>query len=111
MSTSYKPLESLQEVNRQATQASVVSPVSAVIPEVSPPTKQSPTELRNHVTMQDRYRYIAPSPQTQVASVPVSSAAAGVVAQSVQPPVVKPSVKVGAQSVASTANQILQVLD
>ncbi|XP_022781765.1 MORC family CW-type zinc finger protein 3-like [Stylophora pistillata] len=109
ISTSYKPLESLQEVNRQATQASVVSPVSAVIPEVNPPTKQSPTELRNHVTMQDRFRYIAPSPQTQVASVPVSSAAAGAVAQPVQTPTVKPTVKIGAQSVASTANQVLQV--
>ena len=105
----YKPLESLQEVNRQATQASVVSPVSAVIPEVKAPTKQSPTELRNQVTMQDRYRYIAPTPQMLVASMSASSGAAGSVTQPAQTSAVQPTVTVAAQPVAPTANQVLQV--
>ena len=74
MPTSYKPLESLKEVNRQATQAAVVSPVSAVIPEASDSTKKSPTEIRNKVTVSDRYRYIVPSPQTSVSAVPAAAA-------------------------------------
>ena len=76
VSASYKPLESLKEVNRQATQASVVSPVSAVIPEAAASIKKSPTEIRNQVTVSDRYRYIVPQQQTSVSGVPVSSVTA-----------------------------------
>ena len=76
VSASYKPLESLKEVNRQATQASVVSPVSAVIPETTASIKKSPTEIRNQVTVSDRYRYIVPQQQTSVSGVPVSSVTA-----------------------------------
>lgn len=64
LSTIYKPLESLQEVNRQTTQANVVSPVSAVLPEAADTVETSPSEFRNQVTVSDRYRYIVPSPQT-----------------------------------------------
>ena len=64
LSTIYKPLESLQEVNRQTTQANVVSPVSAVLPEAADAVETSPSEFRNQVTVSDRYRYIVPSPQT-----------------------------------------------
>ena len=109
MPASYKPLESLQEVNRQATQGSVVSPVSAVIPETTGAVKQSPTEIRNQVTVRDRYRYIVPSPQA--ASMPVSSAAAGSGIQLVQTSAVRPAVTVAGQSVGqAAANQVLQVV-
>ena len=109
MSSSYKPLESLQEVNRQATQGSVVSPVSAVIPETKEPTKQSPTEIRNQVTVRDRYRYIVPSPQTS--SVPVSTTAAGPGTQLVQTSPVNPAIPAGVQTVSQAAvNPVLQVL-
>lgn len=107
---SYRPLESLQEVNRQATQGSVVSPVSAVIPEAREPIKQSPTEIRNQVTVRDRYRYIAPTPQTTVSSMPVSAAAAGSGTQLVQASAVKPAVSVTAQPVGQAAvNSVVQV--
>lgn len=109
MSSSYKPLESLQEVNRQATQGSVVSPVSAVIPEAKEPTKQSPTEIRNQVTVRDRYRYIVPSPQTS--SMPVSTTAGGPGTQLVQTSPVNPAIPAGVQPVSqATVNPVLQVL-
>lgn len=103
--TSYKPLESLQEVNRQATQATVVqSPVSAVIPEATDSVKKSPTEIRNQVTVSDRYRYIAPSPQTS--AVPVAAAANA----SQFPSAVKSLVPVAAKTVTQAQPQVLQVL-
>jgi len=109
MSSSYKPLESLQEVNRQATQGSVVSPVSAVIPEAKEPTKQSPTEIRNQVTVRDRYRYIVPTPQTS--STPVTTAAAGPGTQLIQTSPVNPVMPAGVQPVNQAAvNPLLQVL-
>ena len=109
MPSSYKPLESLQEVNRQATQGSVVSPVSAVITEAKEPTKQSPTEIRNQVTVRDRYRYIVPTPQTP--SMPVTTAAAGPGTQLVQTSPVNPAIPAGVQPVNQAAvNPVLQVL-
>jgi len=108
ISSSYKPLESLQEVNRQATQGSVVSPVSAVIPEAKEPTKQSPTEIRNQVTVRDRYRYIVPTPQTS--SMAVTTAAAGPGTQLVQTSPVNPAIPAGVQPVNHAAvNPVLQV--
>ena len=86
--SSYKPLESLQEVNRQATQSNVVSPVSAVLPDSAEAINTSPKDFRNQVTVSDRYRYIIPSPQTSapgqqlVHTSPVSTAT---VAATVQP--------------------------
>ena len=110
MSSSYKPLESLQEVNRQATQGSVVSPVSAVIPESKEPTKQSPTEIRNQVTVRDRFRYIVPTPQTS--SMPVTTATAGPGTQLVQKSPVNPAISVAVQPVNQAAvNPVLQVLE
>ena len=109
MSSSYKPLESLQEVNRQATQGSVVSPVSAVIPEVKEPTKQSPTEIRNQVTVSDRYRYIVPTPQTS--TMPVTTAAAGPGTQLVQTSPLNPAIPARVQPLNQAAvNPVLQVL-
>lgn len=111
MPASYKPLESLQEVNRQTTQGSVVSPVSAVIPETTEAIKKSPTEVRNQVTVRDRFRYIAPSPQTLVSSMPMSAAAASSGTQLVQTSTVKPAMPVAAQPVGQAAvNQVMQVL-
>ena len=104
MSSSYKPLESLQEVNRQATHGSVVSPVSAVIPETKEPTKQSPTEIRNQVTVRDRYRYIVPIPQTS--SMPVTTATAGPT-QRVQSSPVNSAIPVN-QTTVSPMLQVLQ---
>ena len=109
MSSSYKPLESLQEVNRQATQGSVVSPVSAVIPEAKEPTKQSPTEIRNQVTVRDRYRYIVPTPQTS--TMPVTTAAAGPSTQLVQTSPLNPAIPARVQPLNQAAvNPVLQVL-
>ena len=109
MSSSYKPLESLQEVNRQATQGSVVSPVSAVIPEAKEPTKQSPTEIRNQVTVRDRYRYIVPTPQTS--TIPVTTAAAGPGTQLVQTSPVNPAIPARVQPLNQAAvTPMLQVL-
>ena len=55
----YKPLESLKEVKRHV--ESSVSPMSALITEES---QSQPSELGRHkVTVNDRYRYIAPSAQ------------------------------------------------
>ncbi|KAL9968840.1 hypothetical protein ACROYT_G020979 [Oculina patagonica] len=108
---SYKPLESLQEVNRQTTQGSVVSPVSAVIPETKEAIKKSPTEIRNQVTVRDRFRYIVPSPQNSVSSMPVSTAVASSGIQLVQTSTVKPAMPVVAQPVGqATVNQVMQVL-
>lgn len=104
MSSSYKPLESLQEVNRQATHGSVVSPVSAVIPETKEPTKQSPTEIRNQVTVRDRYRYIVPTPQTS--SMPVTTATASPT-QLVQTSPVNSAIPVN-QTAVSPMLQVLQ---
>lgn len=104
MSSSYKPLESLQEVNRQATHGSVVSPVSAVIPETKEPTKRSPTEIRNQVTVRDRYRYIVPTPQTS--SMPVTTATAGPT-QLVQTSPVNSAIPVN-QTAVSPMLQVLQ---
>jgi len=113
---SYKPLESLKEVNRQATQASAVtSPVSAVIPEVTSATRKSPTDIRNQVTVSDRYRYIAPSPQ---ASAGAAVAVAGSTTptstlppqQHVQTSPVKSTVPVAVQSINPAPSQVLQVL-
>lgn len=109
MSSSYKPLESLQEVNRQATQGTVVSPVSAVIPEAKEPTKQSPTEIRNQVTVRDRYRYIVPTPQTS--TMPATTAAAGPGTQLVQTSPLNPAVPARVQPLNQTAvNPMLKVL-
>ena len=112
MPSSYKPLESLQEVNRQATQqSSVVPPVSAVLPEANDSTKQSPTELRNQVTVRDRYRYIIPLPQTSISSTPVPTTAAGSSSTQLIPTSpVKPAMPVAMQPIASAINQVLQVL-
>ncbi len=108
---SYRPLESLQEVNRQTTQGSVVSPVSAVIPETKEAIKKSPTEIRNQVTVRDRFRYIVPSPQNSVSSMPVSTAVASSGIQLVQTSTVKPAMPVAAQPVGqATVNQVMQVL-
>ena len=109
MQANYKPLESLKEVNRQATQASVVSPVSAVIPEATDATKKSPTEIRNQVTVSDRFRYIAPTPQTSVSAVAVSTPTAALTQQLVQTSAVKSTGPVPVQPIA-TPQQVFQVL-
>ena len=105
---SYKPLESLKEVNRQATQATVVSPVSAVMPEATDSITKSPTELRNQVTVSDRYRYIAPSPQT-LSSVAVSSSAAAAAPQLVQTSPATTAAPSAVQPVTPSQPQALQV--
>ena len=106
---SYKPLESLKEVNRQATQATVVSPVSAVMPDAADSITTSPTELRNQVTVSDRYRYIAPSPQTSSA-VAASSSVAAAASQPVQTSPAMTAVPVAVQHVTPSQPQVLQVL-
>ena len=114
--SSYKPLESLKEVNRQATQASAVtSPVSAVIPEVTSATRKSPTDIRNQVTVSDRYRYIAPSPQTSAgAAVAVAGSTTPTSVlppqQHVQTSPVKSTAPVTVQSINPAPSQVLQVL-
>ena len=105
---SYKPLESLKEVNRQATQATVVSPVSAVMPEATDSITKSPTELRNQVTVSDRYRYIAPSPQT-LSAVAVSSSAAAAAPQLVQTSPATTAAPAAVQPVTPSQPQALQV--
>lgn len=105
---SYKPLESLKEVNRQATQATVVSPVSAVMPEATDSITKSPTELRNQVTVSDRYRYIAPSPQT-LSAVAVSSSTAAAAPQLVQTSPATTAAPVAVQPVTPSHPQVLQV--
>ena len=103
--SSYKPLESLQEVNRQASQSTVVSPVSAVMSEVDDSTQGSPIELRNQVTVSERYRYIAPSTQQSHASLSVTSPSASVA------PVTGSSHRhVQASAVNAASSSILQAL-
>lgn len=113
--SSYKPLESLKEVNRQATQASAVtSPVSAVIPEVTSATRKSPTDIRNQVTVSDRYRYIAPSPSSAGAAVAVAGSTTPTSVlppqQHVQTSPVKSTAPVAVQSINPAPSQVLQVL-
>ena len=55
----YKPLESLKEVKRHA--ESSVSPMTALMSDELPSLGLSPALGRQKVTVNDRYRYIAPS--------------------------------------------------
>lgn len=60
--TTYQPLESLKEVNRQATRSSV-SPVSALSAFASSDSSVDAEMGRKVVTVNERFRYIAPTSQ------------------------------------------------
>lgn len=75
-SSDYRPLESLMEVNKHAAESSV-SPVSAVIPDNNTSPMTSPTLGRKDVTVNDRFRYIAPSGKMPVGAHTVTNTPGG----------------------------------